>query len=95
MSHSSEMQKDSYAMETLRQLIAVTPNGFLPTIVIGLVSLFSWYIRDGKPFSGFKLVGKEPGEWFNTAALKRWEDDPLKLIKEGFKAVCVPTLWGG
>ncbi|KAL3292876.1 cytochrome p450 [Colletotrichum asianum] len=73
-------------METLRQLIAATPNGFLPTIVIGLVSLFSWYIRDGKPFSGFKLVGKEPGEWFNTTALRRWEHDPLKLIKGGFKA---------
>ncbi|KAF4832904.1 Cytochrome P450 monooxygenase trt6 [Colletotrichum tropicale] len=73
-------------METLRQLIAATPHGFLPTIVIGLISLFSLYVRDGKPFSGFQLIGKEPGEWFNTAALKRWEEDPLKLIKEGFKA---------
>ncbi|KAF4938631.1 hypothetical protein K4K60_005377 [Colletotrichum sp. SAR11_57] len=72
-------------METLRQLMAVTPNGVLPTILIGLMSLLSWYIRDGKPFSRFKLVGKEPGEWFNNAALKRWQDDPLRLIKEGFR----------
>lgn len=78
-------------METLRQLIAVTPRGFLPTIVIGLISLSSWYIRDGKPFPGFKLVGKEPGEWSNNAALKRWQDAPLRLIKECLRAVCVQT----
>ncbi|KAI8193155.1 Cytochrome P450 monooxygenase easM [Colletotrichum sp. SAR 10_65] len=51
-----------------------------------MISLFSWYIRDGKPFPGFKLVGKEPGEWSNNAALKRWQDDPLRLIKEDFRA---------
>ncbi|KAH7021846.1 P450 monooxygenase [Ilyonectria destructans] len=55
------------------------------TLGVILLTFVFWYHREDAPFPGFKLAGKKPGDWLNQAARKRWETEPTKILKEGFK----------
>ncbi|KAL1643064.1 hypothetical protein SLS58_005033 [Diplodia intermedia] len=48
-----------------------------------IVSVFSYYAKEERPYPGFKLIGKEPGEWTNAKAKARFVQSAVQIMKRG------------
>ncbi|KXH67755.1 P450 monooxygenase [Colletotrichum salicis] len=49
------------------------------------LGLLAWHFREDKPYSGFKLVGKERGEWSYEKAKEKWNNNAFGLLRAGFE----------
>ncbi|KAL0262446.1 hypothetical protein SLS55_001414 [Diplodia seriata] len=59
-----------------------------------IVSVFSYYAKEERPYPGFKLVGKEPGEWTNAKAKARFVQSAVQIMKRGMDENFFPTYPG-
>ncbi|GME53120.1 putative cytochrome p450 [Neofusicoccum parvum] len=48
-----------------------------------LVTLIGYWAQEERPYSGFKLVGKEPGEWGHAKAKQRYVQNAIQILKRG------------
>ncbi|OJD36815.1 cytochrome p450 [Diplodia corticola] len=48
-----------------------------------IVSVFSYYAKEERPYPGFKLIGKEPGEWTNAKAKARYFQSAVQILRRG------------
>lgn len=53
-----------------------------------LVTLIGYWAQEERPYSGFKLVGKEPGEWGHAKAKQRYVQNAIQILKRGMDEVC-------
>lgn len=86
------MVMDSSYKSTLHSL-SVSHLNLQPTRFVGAIALFiitflcyKIGIHD-KTYAGFKLVGKENGEWSNKAAKERWAKNSVGVVKKGLEEV--------
>ncbi|EXF82139.1 P450 monooxygenase [Colletotrichum fioriniae PJ7] len=62
--------------------------GTLTVLVFASLSalgLLAWHFREDKPYAGFKLIGKERGEWSYEKARERWNNNAFELLRAGFE----------
>ncbi|KAF4776176.1 cytochrome p450 monooxygenase [Colletotrichum scovillei] len=62
--------------------------GALTTLTLaclGALGLLAWHFREDKPYAGFKLIGKERGEWSYEKARERWNNNAFELLRTGFE----------
>ncbi|KXH40775.1 P450 monooxygenase [Colletotrichum simmondsii] len=62
--------------------------GNLTTLILaclGALGLLAWHFREDKPYTGFKLIGKERGEWSYEKARERWNNNAFELLRAGFE----------
>lgn len=52
-----------------------------------IVSIFIYYAQEERPYPGFKLIGKEPGEWTNAKAKERFVRNAISIMRRGMDEV--------
>lgn len=55
--------------------------------LVVVFTAFSYWAREERPYPGFKLVGKEQGEWTNAKAKERYVRNAIQILKKGMDEV--------
>lgn len=62
-------------------------NVLTSTFVVLVAYLAYSLIEDNKPIPGFEIAGREPGEWLNEKARRRFITNAKGVVQNGFKQV--------
>ncbi|KAF4535002.1 Cytochrome p450 [Lasiodiplodia theobromae] len=71
------------------EVISSSSDGTLPlgtllfAVFVVIASIFIYYAQEERPYPGFKLIGKEPGEWTNAKAKERFVKNAISIMKRG------------
>lgn len=75
------------------EVISSSSDGTLPlgtllfAVFVVIASIFIYYAQEERPYPGFKLIGKEPGEWTNAKAKERFVKNAISIMKRGMDEV--------
>ncbi|KAK6222459.1 P450 monooxygenase [Colletotrichum tabaci] len=58
---------------------------YLMILSVFVLGFLAWHHREDKPYPGFKLIGKERGEWSYEKARERWNNNAFELLRDGFE----------
>lgn len=66
---------------------ALQPGPLILAGFVLLLTFFGYWAQEERPYPGFKLVGKEPGEWGNKKAKERFVKSAITILKRGMEEV--------
>lgn len=61
--------------------------GSFGLVAVISVAVLIWYLREDKPYRGFRIIGQERGEWSYEKARLRFNTNAMELLRDGFQTV--------